>query len=125
MLASVEWVFGTSKRIISIAKNGGTLNFGGIDGKLVIADSMMKIDPPRGKRLWIQFIKSMKILIGEVRLVTKLRQQSRKRMRKEKIVLARMPQVPRVDKFQHKYNISDHCFWLIMNNSDIQFEIDE
>ena len=73
MLAPVEWVFGTSKRIISTAKNGGALNFGGIDGKLVIADSMMKIDPPRGKRLWLQFIKSMKIVIGEVRLATKIK----------------------------------------------------
>ena len=73
MLAPVEWVFGTSKRIISTAKNGGALNFGGIDGKLVIADSMMKIDPPRGKRLWLQFIESMKIVIGEVRLATKIK----------------------------------------------------
>ena len=36
-----------------------------------------------------------------------------------------MPQVPRVDKFQLKYNIRDHYFLLIMNNSDIQFEICE
>ena len=66
-LAPVEWVFGMSKKILSTARSEGTINFGIKNGKLKIADSLKKIDPDIiGRRQWLKFINSMKIIIGEI-----------------------------------------------------------
>ena len=66
-LAPTEWVFGISKKILANQRKVKVINFSKEYGKMMIVESLKKIDQETGVRIWMQFVKSVHQILCNIK----------------------------------------------------------
>ena len=66
-LASTEWVFGISKKILANQRKVKVINFSKEYGKMIIVDCLKKIDKETGVRIWMQFVNSVHHILFNIK----------------------------------------------------------